>query len=192
MEVSRRVSTARVEVPRFFGSANFPKPTSFSELVTWLGLYFSAALPEDFVINACEYNCIDHVIKRHSRSTPNIRKSEMHNQSKNSMDIDTMDVKLSDSAASEALASRGKVTEGIDMRMEFSTISSHLDRTNESMQPDVHNRTSSNSLPRSDVLQTVSSMYDPERRINAETSRTPPKRFHRTVWRSLAVRIMNK
>ena len=64
MEVSRRVSTARVEVPRFFGSANFPKPTNFSELVTWLGLYFSAALPEDFVINACEYIFIDQVIKR--------------------------------------------------------------------------------------------------------------------------------
>ena len=105
------------------------------------------------------------------------------------MDIDIMDVKFSDSAASEALTSRGKVTADIDMRMEFST---HLDRTNESMQPDVHNQTSSNSLTRSDVLQTVSSMYDPERRINAETSRTPPKRFHRTVWRSLAVRIMKK
>ena len=108
------------------------------------------------------------------------------------MDIDTMDVKFSDSAASEALASRGKVIADPDMRMEFSTISSHLDRTNESMQPDVHNQTSSNSLTRFDVLQTFSSVYDPERRINAETSRTPPKRFHRTVWRSLAVRIMKK
>ena len=145
------------------------------------------------MINACEYP-IHQVIKRNYRSTPKSAKSEMHTciQSNNIMDIDTMDVKFSDSAASEALASREKVTEDIDMRMEFSTISSHLDRTNESMQPDVHKRTSSNSLTRSDDLQTVSSMYDPERLLDAETSTTPPKRFHRTVWRSLAVRIMKK
>ena len=47
MEVSRRVSTAK-EVPRFIVSANFPKPTNFSELVTRLGQYFFGRTPWAF------------------------------------------------------------------------------------------------------------------------------------------------
>ena len=111
------------------------------------------------------------------------------------MDIDNFDwTVLSDSNASEALSGGQSMTGGHVEVPEFdrriSTVTSSPDLINNMVQSDVQQRRDSKSLTQRISKVTLSSMYDPERRIRADSPRSPPKRVHRAVWRSLIVQIM--